>query len=170
MSDSLWPRGLSPSRLLCPWDSPGKSTGVGCHALLQGIVPTQGLNPCLLRLLYCGRILYPLSLLGRPPPVISNSKTKQNIQNNCLQESGSAAQSCNPWEKGSSWDEISPQLSLERSTFQTAEWGCIAYIESSSLANWRKGRSEFKDARVFWTCATRHRRGRSRTEICKEDP
>ena len=30
--------------LLCPWDSPGKNTGVGCHALLQGIFPTQGLN------------------------------------------------------------------------------------------------------------------------------
>ena len=28
-------------------DSPGKNTGVGCHALLQGIFPTQGSNPCL---------------------------------------------------------------------------------------------------------------------------
>ena len=35
-------------RLLCPWDSLGKNTGVGCHALLQGIFPTQGLNPRLL--------------------------------------------------------------------------------------------------------------------------
>ena len=31
-------------RLLCPWDSPGKNIGLGCHALLQGIFPTQGLN------------------------------------------------------------------------------------------------------------------------------
>ena len=30
---------------LCPWDSPGKNTGVGSHALLQGIFQTQGLNP-----------------------------------------------------------------------------------------------------------------------------
>ena len=36
---------------VCPWDSPGKNTGVGCLVLLQGIFPTQGLNPCLLRLL-----------------------------------------------------------------------------------------------------------------------
>ena len=43
-SDSLWPRGLGPSRLLCPWDCPGRNTGVGCHALLQGIFPTQGSN------------------------------------------------------------------------------------------------------------------------------
>ena len=35
VSDSLWPRGLQPTRLLRPWDSPGKSTGVGCHFLLQ---------------------------------------------------------------------------------------------------------------------------------------
>ena len=34
-------------RLLCPWDSPGKNAGVGCRALLQGIFPTQELNPAL---------------------------------------------------------------------------------------------------------------------------
>ena len=33
LSTSLRPRGLQPSRLLCPWDSPGKKTGVGCNAL-----------------------------------------------------------------------------------------------------------------------------------------
>ena len=44
---SLQPRGRSPARLLCPWDSLGKNTGVGCHAFLQGIFPTQGLNLCL---------------------------------------------------------------------------------------------------------------------------
>ena len=32
------------TRLLCRWDSPGKNTGVGCHALLQGIFPTPGMN------------------------------------------------------------------------------------------------------------------------------
>ena len=40
-------------------DSPGKNIGVGCHALLQGIFPTQGSNPHLLRLLCCRWILYP---------------------------------------------------------------------------------------------------------------
>ena len=38
------PMDYSLARLLCPWDSPGKNTGVGCHALLQGILPTQGSN------------------------------------------------------------------------------------------------------------------------------
>ena len=35
VSDSSWPHGLQPSRLLCPWDFPGKNTGAGCHCLLQ---------------------------------------------------------------------------------------------------------------------------------------
>ena len=48
------------TRLLRPWDFPGKSTRVGCHVLLQGIFPTQGLNP---GLLHCRQMLYPLSRL-----------------------------------------------------------------------------------------------------------
>ena len=47
-----------PTRLLCPWDSAGKNTGVCCHAHLQGILPIQGSNPCFLCLLYCRWILY----------------------------------------------------------------------------------------------------------------
>ena len=35
VSDFVQPHGLQPTRLLCPWDSPGKNTGVGCHFLLQ---------------------------------------------------------------------------------------------------------------------------------------
>ena len=35
MSDSVWPHKRQPTRLLCPWDSPGKKTGVGCHFLPQ---------------------------------------------------------------------------------------------------------------------------------------
>ena len=42
--DSLQPHGLQSTRVLCPWDFPGKDTGVGCHFLLQGIFPTQGSN------------------------------------------------------------------------------------------------------------------------------
>ena len=44
-ADSLRPCGLQPTRLLCPWGSPGKNTGVGCCTLLQGIFPTQESNP-----------------------------------------------------------------------------------------------------------------------------
>ena len=48
ISDSLRPHRLWPARLLCPWHSPAKNTGMGCHFLLQGIFLTQGLNLCLL--------------------------------------------------------------------------------------------------------------------------
>ena len=44
------PRPVAP-RLFCPWDSPSKNIGVGCHALFQGIFLTQGSNPRLLCLL-----------------------------------------------------------------------------------------------------------------------
>ena len=47
-------------------DSPGKNTGVGCHALLQGIFPTQGLNPHLLCLLYWQACSLPLAPPGKP--------------------------------------------------------------------------------------------------------
>ena len=42
------PHRLYTTRLLCPLDVPGENTGVGCHFLLQGIFPNQGLNPDLL--------------------------------------------------------------------------------------------------------------------------
>ena len=64
--ESLQLHGL---RLLCLWNSPGKNTGVGSHSLLQGIFPTQGLNP---DLLYHRWILYPWvtrEALGREHPL-----------------------------------------------------------------------------------------------------
>ena len=62
MSDSLWPHGLWLARLPCPWDFPGKNTGMGCHFLLQGIFLTQGSNP---GLPHCRQILYQLCHLVR---------------------------------------------------------------------------------------------------------
>ena len=52
MSISVQPNVLQPARLLCPWNSPGKSTGVGSLSLFQGIFLTQGLN---LGFLHAGR-------------------------------------------------------------------------------------------------------------------
>ena len=52
---------MEPNRLLCPWDFPGKGTGVSCHFFLQGIFPTQGSNPCLP---HCRQTLYRLSHQG----------------------------------------------------------------------------------------------------------
>ena len=61
MSDSLRPHGLQPDRQLCPWDFSAKSTGVGCHFLLQGIFPSQRWN---LGLRHCRQSLSLLSHQG----------------------------------------------------------------------------------------------------------
>ena len=53
---------LQPARFLCPWNSPGKNTGVSSHSLLQGIFLTQGSNQ---GFLHCRRILYHLSHQGK---------------------------------------------------------------------------------------------------------
>ena len=45
MSGSCDAVDCSPARLLCPWDSPGKNTGVDCHFLLQGDLPDPGIKP-----------------------------------------------------------------------------------------------------------------------------
>ena len=66
MSDSLRPHGAWPTRLLCPFDPPGKNTGVGCHALLQGIFPTQGSNPQLLCLQYWLGVFFTTEPPGKP--------------------------------------------------------------------------------------------------------
>ena len=55
-----------PQRLLCPWDFPGKNTAVDCHASLQGILQTQGLNLCLLHLLHWQAGSLPLAQPGSP--------------------------------------------------------------------------------------------------------
>ena len=64
----LWPYRLWPARLFCSWDSPGKNTGVVCHALLQETFLTQGWNPefNLLHLLHWQAGSLPLAPPGKP--------------------------------------------------------------------------------------------------------
>ena len=45
MSNTVQPHELQSTRLICPWNSPGKNTRVGCLSILQGIFLTQGSNP-----------------------------------------------------------------------------------------------------------------------------
>ena len=91
LSDSFWPHGERPARLLYPWDFPGKNTGMGCHFLLQEIFPTQGLNPCLPR---CRLILYCLSHQGSPKTKMWSEQLTQNEQRFDL---------CSTWPLQSSW-------------------------------------------------------------------
>ena len=45
MSNSLWLHGLWPAEFLCPWDFPGKNTGVGCHIPSPRDFPNPGIEP-----------------------------------------------------------------------------------------------------------------------------
>ena len=63
VSDSFDPMDCSPPGSAVHGDSPGKHTGMGCHTLLQGTFPTQGLNP---GLPHCRQIVYYLSHQGSP--------------------------------------------------------------------------------------------------------
>ena len=65
MPNSLWPCRLYLTKLLCPWDSPGKNTEVGWHTLLQEIFPTQGLNLPLLCHLHWQSCSFPQALPGK---------------------------------------------------------------------------------------------------------
>ena len=62
MSNSATPWAVA-YQVLCLWNFPGKNTGMGCHFLPQGILPTQGSN---LGLLHCGQTLYHLNRQGSP--------------------------------------------------------------------------------------------------------
>ena len=75
MVDSLTPYELYPSWFLCPCDFPGKNIGVSYHAFLQGILLTQGSNPCLLH--WQGEFL-PLEPPGKVACTISLIGPRQN--------------------------------------------------------------------------------------------
>ena len=59
--------GLQPTRLLCPCNFPGKNTGVGCHFLLQRVIPTQGSNPYLLQFSYTTGRFFITEPPAKPP-------------------------------------------------------------------------------------------------------
>ena len=75
VSDSLLSHELWPARLLCPWNPPGKNTGVSSHFLLQRIFPTQASNP---GFLHCRKILYCLGHQGSPSKQMILSKLVTN--------------------------------------------------------------------------------------------
>ena len=71
---TLRPHRQQPTRLLCPWDSLSRNTGVGCHAFLQGIFLTQGSNLSFLYILHWQEGSLPLCHLGSPNQVYANQK------------------------------------------------------------------------------------------------
>ena len=103
LSDSLQPHAL-----YSPWNSPGQNTGVGSCSLLQGIFPTQGLNP---GLPHCRWILYQLSHQRSPRTLEWDSPSAVDLPNsiprNWTRVSCIAGRVFTSWAKGARDNSIS---------------------------------------------------------------
>ena len=135
MSDSQRPHGLQPTRLLRPWDLPGKSTGVGCHFLLQEIFPTQGSNP---GLPHSRQTLKPLSHQGSLKRT-RKDKGKNGGSERLLfgaaksQQMVTAAMKLklfSPWQKG--YDQYRQHIKKRRHYFANKDPASQSYGFSSS--------------------------------------
>ena len=106
-----------PTRLLCPWDPPGKNTGVGCHSLLQGIFQTQGSNLQLLRLLHWQAgslpLVPPRKPVQVPRPLFTASATSQEVN---IQDSSSQGKALTPVSRPN-------QMAVRGERFLRAPWG-----------------------------------------------
>ena len=140
MSNSLWPHGLKSARLLCPWNFPGRNTGVDCHFLLQGSFPTQD-RTCV----YCSSwvscfarwILYHSATWEAPVPSTELLKPLREVKVSCyvikvtseklLRKGGQ--QPVEPTTCLEGWDWKSPSTPLPRP--QGREKG----LEVESIAN-----------------------------------
>ena len=87
LSNFLLPHELQPARLFCPWNSPGKNIGVGCHFL----PPTQGLNP---GLLHCRQIFYSLSYWENPIVEAKKKGENQYVSSQRVQGKGKGLDCC----------------------------------------------------------------------------
>ena len=76
---SLWLHGLLPTRLICPWGSLGKNTGMGCHTFLQGIFPIARMNLCLPAFPALQADSFPTEPPGKPFITIHYSMTYVSI-------------------------------------------------------------------------------------------
>ena len=83
MSNSLWSHGLQPARLLSPWDSPGKNTGVGWYSVLQGVFLTEGSNS---RLVHWQANSLPLSHQGSVTNICMGLIMSSTTPNSCTEE------------------------------------------------------------------------------------
>ena len=117
---------LWPTRLLCPWDFPGKTTGVGCHFLLQGIFLTHGLNPHLLCLLHWQVDSLLLSHLGSLSLSWSESESRSAMSNS-LRPHGLYS----PWNSPGQNTGVG-SLSFLQGIFPTQ--GCHCLLRKSILA------------------------------------
>ncbi|KAB0369703.1 hypothetical protein FD755_018696, partial [Muntiacus reevesi] len=138
-----------PTRLLCPWDSPGRNTGVGCHILLQGIFPTEesnleslpaGSTDELTQLMFSGADLalnsgneISLNQLGFPSDVESADPS---------QESYSPKSPENKWKAFS--EALKQKSTPERLFWIQSRVSCVAVMSPSLSYMWRLSQVEMK--------------------------
>ena len=143
--DSFQPHGLWPVKLLCPWGFSRKNTGLGCHALLQGIFPTQGSNS---GLLHFRQILYNLNHPGSPRmlewvayPFSRGSSWPRNWTGvSCIAGEGNGNQlqcSCleNPRDGGARWAAV---YGVAQSQTRLKRLSSSSSSTFKKDANWRK--------------------------------
>ena len=125
---TLWKTHQAPLSM----DSPGKNIKVGCHALLQGIFPTQGSNPHLLCLLHSQAGSLPLAPLSKSTCLAVELKQKARVllgweikRSECI--AAAVAWGGKPWERGSykrGARKLAHKLSSLRSSFESSSvWG-----------------------------------------------
>ena len=141
LCDALdWPTGL-----ICPWDFPGKNTGVGCHFLLQGFFLEAGSNLCLLHsqayslpLSYLGSLIVCYSFLsGVPPPI--HDHFSYDVKSICSSTVVFRIATSSVWEFDINW-KISDHWRL-LFLLPSWHWGCVIWSEhrwTSGFALWRK--------------------------------
>ena len=115
MSNSLRPHGLQHTRFLCPWDSLGTNTAVGCLFLLQEIFPTQGMNPHLLRILDCRWILHHWATGYQVPYPETWVSKGINQRGRCFVQRSKSAQGfrcCSPWK----WEKLQVKVFINAGT------------------------------------------------------
>ena len=145
VSNSSWPHGLQPTRLLRPWDFPGKSTGVHSLSFFQGIFPTQGSNP---GLLHCRQIFYQLNHQGSPRILewvayhfsSRSSRSRSQTRVSCIADGFFTS-----WDTREALEEIKIAISnpLSRTSFLEKKAvrklnGAFNYGEGYSKDTWRK--------------------------------
>ena len=117
LSDPLQLHGPQPTSLLCSWDSPGKNTGVGCHAFLQGIFSTQGWNPSLWRVSYIAGKLFTSESLGKPP--VMNDTNTYRVRTSSIQKVGGSGL---PWTSSKGESQKHMLATCNRVCVKTSRW------------------------------------------------
>ena len=130
-------------QLLCPWDFPGKSTGVDCHALLQGIFLTQGSKPCFLGLLDWQVDSLPLVPSGKSRTKHTMILLENTYERQCRERESGKLEGAIKWQRKSglpmkkeereSWEEESYTTMLSKGILAGLSFSCFLQTPSRNV-------------------------------------